>query len=410
MVSFQAEAGLMIRRFNSPKFRMFLAYFLFAISVIVAFKAIDRIDLFIGFVRQIWGIVTPFFYGFLLAYIINIPCSAVQNLLGKIKLKFVSKRKKGLSFIIVFILTALIIFSILNVVIPYIYESVSYFIENFPTYYARTLEFIEYVNSLNFIEIDASIEGIVAFIQDQLKNFNAQSESLSANTLLGISSAIFGVSSAIFSGVLTLISSIYFLFEKDRIVSFVHRMLKAFASPEVYENIVKYPRSLNRNFKQYINTQTIDGLILGTIATIELFILRSPYALILGIMLGIINYVPYFGSIFGSIVAVLVVAFTQGMLMASITAVVLLITQQIDGNIIQPKLMGSSFKLSPILVIISITVGGAFAGIWGMIAAIPILAVLKDVFLNIIIHYENKKNGDSAGEVEPEEENDEGVL
>jgi predicted PurR-regulated permease PerM len=137
--------------------------------------------------------------------------------------------------------------------------------------------------------------------------------------------------------------------------------------------------------------QTIDGLILGTIVTIELYILRSPYALVLGIMLGIVNYIPYFGSIIGSAVAVVVIAFTQGIPMAAIAAAVLLITQQIDGNIIQPKLMGSSFALSPLLIIISVTVGGALAGVFGMIIAIPIVAVLKDIFESIVIYNEKRK-------------------
>jgi predicted PurR-regulated permease PerM len=90
-----------------------------------------------------------------------------------------------------------------------------------------------------------------------------------------------------------------------------------------------------------------------------------------------------------------VVLFTQGLGMAAIAAVVLLITQQIDGNIIQPKLMGGSFSLSPLLVIISITVGGAFAGILGMIAAIPIIAVLKEM-LDSIIEYVNRKKLERA--------------
>jgi predicted PurR-regulated permease PerM len=113
-------------------------------------------------------------------------------------------------------------------------------------------------------------------------------------------------------------------------------------------------------------------------------------------MLGVVNYIPYFGSIIGSAIAVVVVGFTQGFTMALITAVVLLITQQIDGNIIQPKLMGSSFSISPLLIIISVTVGGAISGVFGMIVAIPIMAVLKDMLHNIVVHFEKKKAAHSS--------------
>jgi predicted PurR-regulated permease PerM len=108
-------------------------------------------------------------------------------------------------------------------------------------------------------------------------------------------------------------------------------------------------------------------------------------------MLGILNYVPYFGSIIGSIIAIIIVTFTQGLTPGIITAVVLLITQQIDGNIIQPKLMGGSFSMSPLLIIISVTVGGAFAGILGMIIAIPIVAVLKDALEDLINYREQQQ-------------------
>ncbi|MCL2839366.1 MAG: AI-2E family transporter [Defluviitaleaceae bacterium] len=131
-------------------------------------------------------------------------------------------------------------------------------------------------------------------------------------------------------------------------------------------------------------------------ATIVLLILGSPHAIVLGIMLGIVNYVPYFGSLFGTIVVVIVVALTQGFTMGAISAGLLIVVQQIDANIVQPKLMSGSFSLSPLLVIISITIGGAIGGILGMLVAIPIVAVLKDIWDEILAHFERKAyNNDS---------------
>jgi predicted PurR-regulated permease PerM len=119
--------------------------------------------------------------------------------------------------------------------------------------------------------------------------------------------------------------------------------------------------------------------------------MAPDFALVLGIMLGIVNYIPYFGSIFGTLVAVVIVAFTQGILMGLISLGILLVIQQCDANIIQPRLMGGSFKLSPLLVIISITIGGAIAGIFGMIIAIPIVKVLADISVDIVSNYEKQK-------------------
>lgn len=370
--------------FNNKKFRSLLPYLLLVIVAIIAYKVITEISYFTGILGNIWNIITPFFYGFLLAYIINIPYSGFNKLFEKSKFRFLNKFKTLLSSIITFLIFSLFIFVILRLVIPYILRILTFFISNLPAYYETIIRYIDYINSLELFGFHISKENILNSMQDFF-------QSISLETLAYPLNAIFGVTSTIFTGILALISSIYILMEKEKIKGFFCRIIRAFAPANVSNTIIEYTRSLNKNFRRYVNVQTIDGIILGTIVTIELLIMRSPYALVLGIALGIVNYIPYFGSIFGSIFVVIIVAFTQDIKIAAIAAVVLLITQQIDGNIIQPRLMGGSFSLSPLLVIISITIGGAFAGALGMIAAIPIIAVLKDILEKIITHYEQKK-------------------
>ncbi|MDR2940423.1 MAG: AI-2E family transporter, partial [Clostridiales bacterium] len=270
-------------------------------------------------------------------------------------------------------------------IIPAIYSNVSLFISNTPTYYDRLLDFVDYINGLDIIGLHISIDKIMAMVEETLQGLNLDNILSSINALLGFSSAVFNI-------FLAFISSIYILVEKDKFKTFLRRLLTVFSTSGAYAAIIKYAGKLNKNFKQYIYTQTIDGLIIGSLSAIELYLLGSPYALVLGLTLGLINYIPYFGSIIGSIIAVMIVAFTQGLPTGAIAAVVLIVTQQIDGNIIQPRLMGDSFSLSPLLIIISITIGEAVAGVLGMIAAIPIIAVLKDIFESIIVYYERKKS------------------
>lgn len=365
-----------------------------ALAIIITYKIINEIGYFAGIFKSAWSIATPFLYGFVLAYIINIPRGAIQKLFGKSKFKFFNKKQKAFSLIIVFILAALVIFLVSYMVIPSIYKSISYFISNLSNYYAQAREYINYLNTFEILgfDVNISIDGIMTVLQDTLKNISVDGLSSPFGALSGVSSAIFGVSSAIFSGFLTIVSAIYFVLEMDKLKIFAVRLIKVFTAPDTYGALVKYGKILDNNFRQYIKTQTVDGCILGSIATIELLFIGSPYFLVLGVMLGIINYIPYFGSIIGSLAAVVVVAFTQGLTRAAITAAVLLVTQQIDGNVIQPKLMGGSFSLSPILVIVSITAGGALAGVMGMIVAIPVVSILKDIAGEIVSHYESRKS------------------
>jgi len=392
--------------FRSRLAKSLLPYLLLAIGVIIAWHVISEFSTVFEWLGWVWRIITPFFYGFILAYIMNMPCSLFQKLYGKIKWGFIKKIARGLAIVTSYLLLVAIIVFALWLIIPNIISSVAQFIDEMPDYYERAVDFLYTFDSLEFLGIYVNMEpdaygflpegfhistgDIEAWLQDIMQGIVQNLEF--DNVFQGITTVFGGAFSVVFATVLALISSIFFLIEKDKIKELLDRILKAFSPTAAYTAIMKYSRQLDKNFKQYIKTQTIDGLILGTLATAVLaFVIRSDYALILGLMLGIINYIPYFGSIFGSLIAIVVVAFTQGIGSGALAAVTLLILQQIDGNIIQPKLMGSSFKMSPLLIIISVTIGGAIADILGMLVAIPIVAVLRDIVDNIIIHFEKKK-------------------
>jgi len=379
----------MDKPFRSKKFKTLLPYFLFALALIVAHRIIGESAFFADAIGRGLSIISPFFYGFLLAYIVNMPCSSIQRLLAKVKINGIRKRQRALSILIVFIILVMLTVLVINLVVPAIASSIAFFIVNIPVYWESVLRFVEYFNSRELFGWYISVDGIFNLIRDFFSGFRIENLSRPID-------AIVGAGATLFSGFIAFISSIYILLEKDKFKAFIRRLLKVISSPEVFTVVLDNFGRLNKNFRQYIRTQTIDGIILGTIATILLLILGSPYALVLGIMLGIVNYIPYFGSIFGTLIAVVVVAFTQGITMGLVSAAALFTVQQIDANVIQPKLMSGSFALSPLLVIISITIGGAIAGIFGMIAAIPIVAVLKDILDSIIAHYERKKADDSS--------------
>jgi len=366
------------------QFRQLLPYFWLAVAVIFVYRISDSIGLFTTFFGRTWDVISPFFYGFILAYIINIPCKGIMKLLAKSNNAFIQKRKRTLSIIAVFVILIFLVTITLNLIIPAITASASFFTENVATYLIGIVDIAEYINNLNIPGLYISPEDISAWVMNFVENINF------ANMFqhLGI---IADVGAALFSGLIALISSIYILFEKDRFKGLVAKLLNIFTPKTFNLAVTEIGSRLNKYFKQYIYTQTIDGIILGTMAIIVLTFIGSPYALILGIMLGVVNYIPYFGSIFGTIVAVIVVIISQGFTMGATAGVSLIVIQQIDANIIQPRLMSESFSLRPLLVIISITIGGAVAGVFGMLVAIPIVAVLKDIFDSVVEYYEHRR-------------------
>ena len=360
-------------------------YFLFGLAIIIAYRISSELSFFVDFVRTAWGVILPFFYGFILAYLINIPSSGLRKLLAKSKNKHIYKNRKLISVLVVFVILVLIIILILNLVIPAVIDSITFFIINIPVYWEGAVQLIYRFNSLDLFGLYISDQVIFTQLGNAL--------GVIMDNLLNPITAILGLGTTLINGVIVFFSSIYILVEKERFKALIHRLVRIFASQTAGIAFLEIFSRLNKYFRQYIRTQTIDGIILGTMATALLILLGSPFALVLGIMLGIVNYIPYFGSIFGSLIAVIVVMFTQDFTMGVIAAISLLIIQQIDANIIQPRLMGESFALSPLLVIISITIGGAIAGVLGMLVAIPIIAVIKDIFDSVVDYYERKKFG-----------------
>ncbi|MCL2571185.1 MAG: AI-2E family transporter [Defluviitaleaceae bacterium] len=373
--------------FQSRMIRSIVPYFLLAVGVIIAFHVVAEISVIWGVLSRIWGIIVPFFYGLILAYILNMPCSAIQRLIKRTKNDVLVKRSRPIAVLILMLIVIALVTLTLNLVIPTVTRSITQFITEFESYQHQLQEMVIWFNNLDLPDFIPAIylDDILAMLQGYLQNFAA------GDIVASIFAGFGGVAGGIFRTFLSIVSCIYFLIEMERLHAFSNRLVAAVFSEKNKATIQKYCGKLNFNFRQYIYVQTIDGLILGSLMTILLLIFRSPYALILGLMLGIVNYIPYFGSIFGTLVAAIVMAFTQGLGTAAFASVFMFGLQQLDGNVIQPKLMGGSFSLSPLLVIISVTVGGAYGGMLGMLVAIPIVAVLKDILDGYIQHREARK-------------------
>jgi len=374
----------MTNPFKSPNYKWLVPYFFLAVALIIAYKIIDHIGDFFNAINWLWVAITPFFYAFVVAFIINIPYCGLLNLFGKIKLKFVQKIKKPVALVLAISFVIVIIYLFILLVVPHIILSISFFIVNLPIYYLGIYDLIENINEFDFFGFQIDIDGIYESVRRGLQN-------LSVEDVLSSLNAILAVPTALYTALIAIIAAIFMLVEKDRFAKFARRFVLVFTPTTVSDLIIKYAEQLNRSFKKYFYVQTIYGFICGVVSTIALMIMGSPFYAILGLLLGICNYVPYIGSIVATVVAILVVGFTQGTTMAIVAAIVIFVLQQLGANILYPILMGQSFKFSPLLVIISVTIGGAIAGVFGMIIAIPIATVLKDMLVSLTAYFEEKR-------------------
>ena len=358
---------------KEKEWKKWLFWFTLIVASIVVYKTIDSVIQVYVWLQDFIALLMPFIMAVIFAYILYKPAKAIETKLNKVK--FLNKISRGLAVAIVYALVVLIITLIINVVIPSISESLVDLVGSLPGYYNSAIEFINNIPedsifaNLNLQNIVKSIEqidiGKIVLDTIDLKNVG--------NIIKGLS----GATSLVFNAFVTIVVSVYLLLERSDIKSFVKHVCKACMKDETYEKYKEYYNKTNGIFYNFLSSQVIDAILMSLVCSIALNIMKVKYAALLAIMIGVFNIIPYFGAIVGCTIAVIITIFTGGIVQAIWMLVVILILQQVDANIINPRILGSSLHISPILVIFSVTVGGAYFGVLGMFLAVPVTAFIK---------------------------------
>ena len=215
---------------------------------------------------------------------------------------------------------------------------------------------------------------------------------LSTDRILGYINTVIGVFGAVFNIFVTIVISIYILLQRKDIKEFLKKLGKSMFDESAYTRLSKYFTTSNKILLDFIYCQIIDAIIIGILVSIALTIIGVKYSILLGFFIGLFNIIPYFGAIIAIAVAVLITVFTGGVQQALIMAVTVIILQQIDANIINPKILGDGLKISPILVIFAVTIGGEFFGVIGMFLSVPVIAILKLLIVDFIEIREKRTN------------------
>ena len=358
-------------------------WFSLIVAVVIIYKVLDNFTGIGVWITNLLRVLKPFLMAILVAYLLYIPCRKIEALYRKVK--FLEKSARGLAVATTYILVILLIVLLGNTIFPIISESVIDLAGNLPGYYDST---IKYVNNLPEDSIINS--GIVQDTINKLKQIDITKLFDLDNITMYIQKVV-GIASGIFSTFVTIVVSIYILLERAEILKFIKRLNSSLFSEKRCRTINRYFDKGNEIFFKYISSQVLDAVIVGVIMSIALSIMGVKYAILFGFLIGIFNLIPYFGAIIGVSIAVLITIFTGGLSQAIWVLVVLIIIQQIDANIINPKITGDALEISRILIIFSVTVGGAYFGVLGMFLGVPIISVIKMMIDDYIERNENKK-------------------
>ena len=353
--------------------KIWVSYFLLAVCIIIVYKILDNFGNVQQWFVTLFKALKPFLVGIFIAYILMLPCRKIEKTYKSSKFKFLSKHARGLSVFTTYLITLLILIIIINFIFPILKESVMELIMGIPGYYESI------VNQVSNLPEDSIFKSDVAnTIIENIRNINVQ-ELLSLNyeKVLQYAQNILNVFSSIFDIFVSLVVSVYVLLQRAEIMKFLNKLTKRIFNKKTYDHIDKYFGQANEMFFKFVGSQVIDAFIVGILTTIAMSIIGVKYAPLLGFMIGLFNLIPYIGAIVAVAVAILITFITGGWLQALIMAIVVIILQQIDANIINPRIIGNSLEISPLLVIFSVTVGGAYFGMIGMFLAVPVAAVIK---------------------------------
>ena len=371
-----------------------LVYIVAGIGILAAYFILINLKRVSGILSSVSDILRPFIIAAIFAYIVNGPMMFFERLFGRLtdKKKPRPVLKRVLAIIAAWVASLAVLVLFFVIIVPDVKISITTLINNLPSYFESLKAFIvalaekyqldiSYLNS--FMNFQVTADGIMEIIDKYSDALIPQLANI-ANISVQIGSFIADV-------IIAIIISVYLLFSKETLIAQLKKVLYALFNRKLADISVRVARETHRTFSGFINGKLLDSLIIGILCFIGMSILKYEYALLISFIVGVTNVIPFFGPMFGAVPSVLLLLMIDPW-HALWFAVFIFALQQLDGNVIGPKILGDSTGLPALWVMFAILVGGALWGVAGMFVGVPLFAVIyrfsKEIFENLL----KKKN------------------
>ncbi len=381
-----------IKNLDKSYLKICLYIFVLATAVILFEKIIGHLpnlgNVFHRAVNTILRLGAPFFIGFAIAYIMNPFMKFFEDFFMKHSAKARAHHKLTRIFCIlinyIFIIGSISWISIY--LIPELKTSVVSFVSQLSTYSTQlntsTTEFFDRIHFINSADVTNIINKLLAPIMSAFENVPALITNILTN--------LYSVGKITVDIIMAIFIAFYMLYDKENFRKQTHKMVYALSSRKTAEKLFYNAQRINRIFQNFIVGKAIDSLIIGILAFIGFRLLNAPYPLILSLIVGVTNMIPYFGPFIGAIPAA-IMTFLVSPTTAVWVLLFILALQQFDGNFLGPKILGNSLDISPIWIILAVILGGALLGPVGMFIGVPVLATLKMFLMEYINRKYEKK-------------------
>ncbi len=358
-----------------------LAWLLLGSCLIVVYKVFDNL----GAIGDVFGkfaaILTPFIVGFAIAFLLYAPVKRLDEAFRRSKWKFIGRIARPLAVTIVYLLALVLVGLLVYAAIPALISAIREFIANAPSYYSKALEFVQQREWLAVFDLEAKIEEL----------YKTLTKLLTVERVLGYLSNLMQFATSFVDVLMAFIVSVYMLLGKESLIRAMKAVFGLIFKPKTMSFFSVYCHKTAKIFYNYFYSQAIDAVVVGVLATIGFLLARLPNAPVLGMMLGLMNMVPYFGALIGGVICVAVALLSGNFYGALFVAIYIVVMQQIDANIIQPRIVGQTVGIRPIYVLLGITVFGGLYGFWGILLGAPIIAVIQMLLTDYIAVREGRK-------------------
>ena len=358
---------------EKKKIRQIRGLILFTAAVVLVVIYFNSV---LGAAGWILRILQPFFIGGVIAFVVNIPMKAIETkLLKRWKGKIADKCKRPASLVLALLLIAALIYLVIQTVVPQIYATTLELGKKIPVFFDSLIKELE--------QLSAEYPDILKWVQE-LENmeidWNTLFQSLFGFMKNGVGSVLTSTVSVAGSIISTLINvvvavvfSIYILTQKEKLGRQGRSILHAYLKEKVYTKVEKVLSMLYHNFTNFVTGQCLEAVILGCLFVVAMLIFRMDYAVMIGVLIAFTALIPIVGAFIGCTVGAFLLAINNPMT-AVWFVIMFLIIQQIEGNLIYPKVVGNSVGLPSIWVLVAVSVGGSLFGIPGMLIFIPLVS------------------------------------
>ena len=365
-------------------------YFLVIVACIVCYFAFLRIDDIAKFLKEVATILQPIIMGLVFAYLLDPMVKMIErNLIPVLDEKIKNERKvrnwaRNIGVFTSILITLAVVVLLLNMVLPELYESIRDMIISLPGQMNDAMEYLE-AHAIKDSAISGTLNTVLENAAASLETWLRTDLISQVNQMMSsLTSGVISFFETLFNIVIGLIVSVYVLTSKEKFIGQCKKATYALFQKDRANLILQVTRKSNEIFGGFVIGKIIDSIIIGIICFVVLSLLKMPYTLLVSVVVGVTNVIPFFGPFIGAIPSIILILLAEP-IKGLYFMIFILLLQQFDGNILGPKILGNSTGLSAFWVVFSILLGGGMFGFVGMVMGVPTFAVfyyLVEMFLN----------------------------